>query len=221
MKSKVTVDYEVLGRAAVITMDRPEARNAVNGEMAAGIEAAIDQLEDDPDVWVGVFTGRGPVFCAGAELKSVARGEAATIMTKRGGFAGFVRRERTKPVIAAVDGPALAGGTEIAVACDLVVASISANFGIPEVKRALVAGAGGLLRLPRVLPRNIAMELALTGEPITAQRAEHLGLVNRLVEPGTARSAAISLAENDRRERAHRGSPVEATRPRSARPSRR
>jgi enoyl-CoA hydratase len=193
--SNPTVSYEIIGPVAVITMDRPDARNAVNAEIAVGIEAAIDQLEADPDVWVGVLTGNGPVFCAGADLKTVARGEVATIITRRGGFAGFTRRERTKPVIAAVDGPALAGGTEIVVACDLVVASTSARFGIPEVKRAMVAGAGGLLRLPRVFPRNIAMELALTGEPITAQRAEQLGLVNRLVEPGAARSAAISLAE--------------------------
>jgi enoyl-CoA hydratase len=189
------LEYEVLGQVAIITMNRPEARNAVNGEMAEAIEAAVDRLEGDDSVWVAVLAGNGPVFCAGADLKAIAGGEGASLMTPRGGFAGFVKRERTKPVIAAVDGPALAGGTEIALACDLVVASVSASFGIPEVKRSLIAAAGGLFRLPRVLPRNIAMELALTGEPITAGRAKELGLVNRLVEPGEARSEAIALAQ--------------------------
>jgi enoyl-CoA hydratase len=189
------LEYEVLGQVAIITMNRPEARNAVNGEMAEALEAAVDRLEGDDSVWVAVLTGNGPVFCAGADLKAIARGEGASLMTARGGFAGFVKRERTKPVIAAVDGPALAGGTELAVACDLVVASVSASFGIPEVKRSLIAAAGGLFRLPRVLPRNIAMELALTGEPITASRAKELGLVNRLVEPGDARAEAIALAQ--------------------------
>lgn len=190
-----TVDYEIVGRVAVMTIDRPDARNAVNAEVARGIENALDRLEGDDEVWVGVLTGNGPVFCAGADLKAIARGEGATVMTDRGGFAGFVRRERTKPVIAAVDGPALAGGTEIVVACDLVVASTLATFGIPEVKRSLVAAAGGLFRLPRALPRNVAMQLALTGESITAERAEQLGFVNQLVEPGGARAAAIALGE--------------------------
>lgn len=189
------VQYEVLDRTAVITINRPEARNAVNGDVAQGIEAAVDRLEADDDVWVGVLAGTGPVFCAGADLKAIARGEGATLMTERGGFAGFTRRERTKPVIAAIDGPALAGGTEITAACDLVVASTTATFGIPEVKRSLVAAAGGLFRLPRALPANIAMELALTGDPITAERAAHFGFVNELVEPGGARAAALALAE--------------------------
>jgi enoyl-CoA hydratase len=189
------VTFEVRERVAVITLHRPEARNAVNGDVAAGIEAAIDRLEADDDLWVGIITGTGPVFCAGADLKVISRGEAASIQTERGGFAGFVRRERTKPVIAAVDGPALAGGTEIAVACDLIVASRSASFGIPEVKRSLIAAAGGLLRLPRALPRNVAMELALTGDPISAERAAAFGLVNELVEPGQALEAALVLAQ--------------------------
>jgi enoyl-CoA hydratase len=189
------IDYEVRGRVGVITINRPEARNAVNGEVARGIEASIDRLEEDPEVWVGILTGTGPVFSAGADLKAIASGQAGDLMTARGGFGGIAARERSKPLIAAVDGPALAGGTEMVLACDLVVASTTATFGIPEVKRSLVAAAGGLFRLPRALPRNIAMELAVTGDPITAERAAHFGLVNELVGPGTALDAALALAE--------------------------
>src|SRR3954452_10826710 len=189
------VDYEVQGHYAVLTINRPEARNAVNGAVASGIEDGIDKLEADDDLWVGILTGVPPVFCAGADLKEINSGNAGGLMTKRGGFGGIVRRERTKPIIAAVDGPALAGGTEIVLACDLVVASTTARFGIPEVKRSLVAGAGGLFRLPRALPRNIAMELALTGDPIDAQRAYELGLVNRICEPAALIDTAIALAD--------------------------
>jgi enoyl-CoA hydratase len=189
------VTYTAQGRTAVITIRRPEARNAVNGEVARGMEAAIDQLEDDPGVWVGIVCGEGPVFSAGADLKEVAAGRFADLLTPRGGFAGIVRRRRTKPLIAAVDGPALAGGCEIVLACDLVVASTNASFGIPEVKRSLVAAAGGLFRLPRVLPRNVALEMAMTGEPITAERAHALGMVNVLCEPGRALDEAHALAE--------------------------
>ena len=189
------VDFEKRGPFAVIKINRPEARNAVNGEVAKGIEEAIDQLEADDSIWVGILTGEPPVFCAGADLKEINAGNAGALATQRGGFAGFVQRERTKPVIAAVDGPALAGGTEIVLAADLVVASTSATFGIPEVKRSLVAGAGGLFRLGRKIPLNVAMELTLTGDPIDAARAYHFGLVNRLVEPGQALDEAIKLAE--------------------------
>jgi enoyl-CoA hydratase len=189
------VDYEVRGRVALLTINRPEARNAVNGAVAGGMEEAIDKLEADDEVWVGVVTGTGPVFSAGADLKAIATGEAAALQTKRGGFAGIARRERTKPIIAAVNGPALAGGCEIVLSCDLVVASTEARFGIPEVKRSLVAGAGGLFRLPRALPKNVAMELALTGDPIDAQRAYELGLVNRICEPAALIDTAIALAE--------------------------
>jgi enoyl-CoA hydratase len=191
----MTVDYEVRGRTALLTINRPEARNAVNGAVAEGMEAAIDALEADDEVWVGVLTGTGPVFSAGADLKAVSSGTAAQMQTKRGGFAGIVRRERTKPIIAAVNGPALAGGCEIVLSCDLVVASTEARFGIPEVKRSLVAAAGGLFRLPRVLPKNVAMELALTGDPISAQRAYELGLVNRIAEPEQLIETAMALAE--------------------------
>lgn len=189
-----TIDYTTDGHVAVITINRPEARNAVNGEVARGIEEAIDRLEADDALWLGVLTGVPPVFSAGADLKEINAGRAASLGTERGGFAGITKRERTKPIIAAVDGPALAGGTEICLSCDLIVASSTARFGIPEVKRCLVAAGGGLFRLPRKVPFNIAMELALTGDPIDAERAYHFGLVNRLCEPGTALSTAMDLA---------------------------
>src|SRR5829696_5401191 len=189
------VEYRQEGRVAVLTINRPEARNAVNGDVARSMEEGLDRLEEDEDIWVGIITGAGPVFSAGADLKAIASGQAADLQTKRGGFGGIAARQRTKPLIAAVDGPALAGGCEIALACDLVVASTAARFGLPEVKRSLVAAAGGLFRLPRALPRNVAMELALTGDPIDAERAHALGLVNQLVEPGKALEAAMALAE--------------------------
>src|SRR5687768_15011709 len=189
------VEYEQRGHVAVLTINRPEARNAVNGDVASGIEEAIDKIEADDDTWVSVLTGAGTVFCAGADLKAISSGQAGGLNTKRGGFAGFVRRERTKPMIAAVDGRAFAGGCEIALACDLIVASSPAEFGIPEVKRSLVAAGGGLIRLPQVLPGKIAMELALTGDPITAERAYALGMINELVEAGGAVDAAVALAE--------------------------
>ncbi|CAN5573636.1 crotonase/enoyl-CoA hydratase family protein [soil metagenome] len=189
------VDYTQHGHVAVLTINRPEARNAVNGDVAAGMEAGLDRLEEDDDVWVGIVTGAGTVFSAGADLKAIASGRAASLATKKGGFAGIVQRERTKPLIAAVGGPALAGGCEIVLSCDLVVATPEARFGIPEVKRSLVAAAGGLFRLPRALPRNVAMELALTGDPIEAERAHALGLVNVLADAGQAVEAALALAE--------------------------
>ncbi|MEY2399709.1 MAG: enoyl-CoA hydratase [Actinomycetota bacterium] len=189
------IKFEKNGHIGIVTIDRPEAKNAVNGEVANGIEAAIDELEGDEELWIGIIASSGDVFCAGADLKAINSGQAGSIQTKRGGFAGFVQRERTKPVIAAVDGPALAGGCEIALASDLIVASEISRFGLPEVKRSLAAAAGGLFRLPRAIPRNIAMEAALTGDPISAERAFHFGLVNELVPAGQALTAAIALAE--------------------------
>ncbi len=189
------VKFEKQGPIGIITIDRPEAKNAVNAEVANAIEAAIDELEGDEALWVGIIASSGDVFCAGADLKAINSGQAGGLQTQRGGFAGYVQRERTKPVIAAVDGPALAGGCEIVLASDLVVASEISRFGIPEVKRSLVAAAGGLFRLPRAIPRNIAMEAALTGDPISAERAYHFGLVNELVPAGQALPAAIALAE--------------------------
>jgi enoyl-CoA hydratase len=191
----VSVTFERRGRCAILTIDRPEARNAVDAAVAAGIEQGIDQIEADEDLWVGILTGVPPVFCAGADLKEVQGGTVSGMFTRRGGFAGFVARQRTKPVIAAVDGPALAGGTEIVLAADLVVASRRSKFGLPEVKRSLVAGAGGLFRLPRKIPQNVAMECALTGEPISAARALQFGLVNELAEDGQAVGGALSMAE--------------------------
>lgn len=193
------VQYEVQGRIGIITLNRPEARNAVNGDVAAGVEAAIDQLEADPSVWVGILRANTegqekPVFCAGADLKAINSGNAAALNTRKGGFAGFAYRERTKPVIVAVDGLATAGGCEIVLAADMVVATTRSSFGLAEVKRNLIAGAGGLFRLPRAIGQAPAMEVILTGEPLSAQRAYDLGLVNRLVEPGGALDAAIALA---------------------------
>ncbi len=189
------IEFSVDGHVATITINRPEARNAVNGEVAQGIEDAIDRIEDDDTLWVGILTGAGPAFSAGADLKAVSSGDAGALNTKRGGFGGLVLRDRTKPLIAAVDGPALAGGTELVLACDLVVSSRTARFGVPEVKRSLVAAAGGLFRLPQVLPRNVATELILTGDPISAERAYHFGMVNELCEPGEALATAHQLAE--------------------------
>jgi enoyl-CoA hydratase len=193
------VEYEVIGRIAVITLNRPEARNAVNGDVAMAMEAAIDKMEEDDQVWVGVLRANTegqerPVFCAGADLKAINSGQGATLATAKGGFAGLVYRDRKKPLIAAVDGLATAGGCEIVLSCDMVVASTRACFGLAEAKRNLVAGAGGLYRLPHAIGRNVAMELILTGEPLAAERAHQLGLVNRLVEPGQAYDAAMALA---------------------------
>ena len=192
------VTYEKQGNVAVITINRPEARNAVNTAVATGMEEALDKMEADDEVWIGIVTGaktaKGYIFCAGADLKQMSV-DPAGMMTLRGGFAGIVKRERNKPLIAAVDGPALAGGTEIVLSCDLVTASRTAVFGIPEVKRNLVAAAGGLFRLPRKLPRNIAMELALTGRlDFPAERAYQFGWVNVLCEEGQALDAARKLA---------------------------
>ncbi|MFT3854664.1 MAG: crotonase/enoyl-CoA hydratase family protein [Ilumatobacteraceae bacterium] len=192
--------YETRGRVALLTLNRPEARNAVNGDVAEAMEAAIDQMEADPSVWVGVLRANtdgqsNPVFCAGADLKAINSGDAGRLGTKRGGFGGFVYRERNKPVIVAVDGLATAGGCEIVLGADLVVATTRSSFGLAEVKRNLIAGAGGLFRLPRAIGQSAAMEVILTGEPLPAERAYALGLVTRLVEPGQAVDEAIALAE--------------------------
>ena len=193
------VEYEVRGKVAIITLNRPEARNAVNGDVASFLEAAIDKLEADSNVWIGVLAANTagqerPVFCAGADLKAINSGQAAGLNTKRGGFGGFVYRERKKPVIAAVDGLATAGGCELVLACDMLVASTRSAFGLAEATRNLIAGAGGLFRLPRAIGRAAAMEAILTGEPFSAQRAYELGMVNKLVEPNTSLDAAIDLA---------------------------
>ncbi len=188
------VRYEVADHIGVITIDRPEARNAVNGDVASGIEAAIDELEADDDTWVGIITGVGPAFCAGADLKAVASGDSAGLSTKRGGFGGFVSRERAKPVIAAANGHALAGGCEILLACDLAIVAEGIKIGLPEVKRSLVAAAGGLFRLPQAVGPALAAEMILTGDPITAEQALAAGLVNRVVPAGDVLAEAKALA---------------------------
>jgi enoyl-CoA hydratase len=192
--------YSSADRIGVITLNRPEARNAVDREMAVGLEAAVDRLEDDPEVRVGVLCAdtagqANPVFCAGADLKVIREtGSAATLDTERGGFGGFVYRERVKPIVVAVDGLATAGGLEIVLAADIVVATTRSSFGLAEVRHNLIAAAGGLFRLPRAVGRAAAMDAILTGEPIDARRAFDLGLVSRLVEPGAARDEALRVA---------------------------
>ncbi|MCX6530214.1 MAG: enoyl-CoA hydratase-related protein [Actinobacteria bacterium] len=192
--------FEKRGRIGIITLNRPEARNAVNGDVASGVEAALDAIEADDDIWVGIVTANTagqekPVFCAGADLKAINSGNAGGLSTKRGGFAGIAYRERRKPVIVAVDGLATAGGCEIVLSCDLVVASNRSSFGLAEVKRNLIAGAGGLFRLPRAIGRGAALEIILTGEPLAAQRAYELGLVNHVVAPDQVMPKALEIAE--------------------------
>jgi enoyl-CoA hydratase len=191
----MSVNYETVeAHCALITIDRPTARNAVSPEVARGIEEAFDRAEGDSEVRVVVITGAPPVFCAGADLKAIQAGRADELSTERGGFAGLVRRERRLPLIAAVEGAALAGGMEIVLACDLVVAARDARFAIAEVKRGLIAAGGGLFRLARKIPTNIALECALTGDPIDAETAHRHGLVNHLAESGAAVDAALELA---------------------------
>lgn len=188
------VELERDGNTAIVRLNRPEARNAVSQELAEALEDTIDRVEADPGLWTTVLTGNGPAFCAGADLKAISSGSGQMLGTTRSGFAGFVLHDRTKPVIAAVEGPAVAGGTEIVLACDLVVGAEGATFGLPEVKRSLVAAAGGTVRLPRAVPMKIAMEIALTGDAIDASRAHHLGLINEVCSNGAAVERAMVLA---------------------------
>lgn len=183
------------GHIAVITLNRPEVRNAVNGALAAGLDAAVKRVEADADIRVAILaSSHEKVFCAGADLAEISAGRGHTLSTPDGGFAGFVEHPKSKPWIAAVEGAAFAGGCEIVLACDMVAASENARFGLPEVKRGLFAGAAGVYRLPRRLPRNIGLELVATGEGLDAARAYALGLVNRLTPPGGAMDAALALA---------------------------
>lgn len=177
----------------VITINRPQAKNAVTLAVSEGIAAALDTLDARADLSVAVITGAGGSFCAGMDLKAFLRGERPSIPGR--GFAGITERPPRKPVIAAVEGYALAGGCEVVLACDLVVAARGSKLGIPEVKRGLIAAAGGLQRLPERVPRNVAMELALTGDFVSAERFHELGLVNELTEPGGALEGAIDLAD--------------------------
>jgi enoyl-CoA hydratase/carnithine racemase len=183
---------EVSDGVAVITMNRPEARNAVNGEVARGIAGAVDDLDARKDVQVLILTGAGGTFSAGMDLKGFLSGDSPAFEDR--GFGGITQRPPVKPIIAAVEGYALAGGFELVLSCDLVVASEAAKFGLPEVRRSLVAGAGGLLRLPKRIPYHLAMEIALTGEHYPASRLYEAGLVNRVVPAGQALAAAKELA---------------------------
>ena len=176
----------------VITLNRPDARNAVNTALAEGIAAALDELDADDELAVGILTGAGKGFSAGMDLKAFVRGESPYVGDR--GFAGLTQRASAKPLIAAIEGFAVAGGLEIALSCDLLVAARDAKLGIPEVKRSLVAAGGALLRLPRRIPYHVAMELALTGDPIGAERAHEVGLVNRVCDPGAALETALELA---------------------------
>ncbi|HEV2999640.1 MAG TPA: crotonase/enoyl-CoA hydratase family protein [Solirubrobacteraceae bacterium] len=176
----------------LITLNRPEARNAVNLPLAEGVAAALDELDGADDVSVGILTGAGGGFCAGMDLKAFVTGERPWVGDR--GFAGIVQRGPRKPIIAAIEGFAVAGGLEVALACDLIVAARGAKLGIPEVKRSLVAAGGALLRLPQRIPYGLAMELALTGDTIAAERGAEVGLVDRLAEPGGAVDAALELA---------------------------
>ena len=175
-----------------LTLNRPAARNAVNLALATAIDEALTEFDERRDLSVAVLAANGPTFCAGMDLKAFLRGERP--ITPRRGFAGIVQGPPRKPIIAAVDGPAVAGGFEIVLACDMIVAAQNAFFALPEVKRGLVAAGGGLLRLPGRLPYHLAMELALTGKTLSAVDAERLGLINKVVSPGTAVAAALELA---------------------------
>ncbi|ONH58814.1 enoyl-CoA hydratase [Frankia sp. CcI49] len=178
------------GRVLIIRIDREHKRNALNAEVTAGIDQAMNELEDDPDLWVGILTGGPRMFSAGADL-ATGPGEP----TERGGLVGIIHRRRVKPMIAAVEGLALGGGVELVLCCDMVVAARTAQFGLPEVKRGLMPDFGGAFRVTRVLPRNIANEMLATGDNLTAERAERLGFVNHLTEPGAALDGALALAE--------------------------
>ncbi|MGH9047325.1 MAG: crotonase/enoyl-CoA hydratase family protein [Acidimicrobiales bacterium] len=192
---KPVILRERRGQVEVLTLNRPEARNAVNGEVAKQMTAALDDLDKDGEVRVIILTGAGDkAFCAGMDLKAFGAGGGGSIGAGAGGFAGFARRSVPVPVIAAVNGPALAGGFELVLACDLVVAAENAIFGIPEAKRGLLAAGGGLVRLPKRVPLATAMELALTGDSITAQRGYELGLVNRVVPADRVMDESLALA---------------------------
>src|ERR1700726_4635352 len=180
------------GNVLLITLNRPEVRNSVNAALAAGVAAALEELDGDDAMSVGVLTGAGGFFSAGRDLGAFVKGESPWFGDR--GFAGIAQRAARKPLIAAIEGFAVAGGMEIALACDLIVAARGAKMGIPEAKRSLVAAAGALLRMPRRMPYHVVMELALTGDPLPAERFHEFGLVNRLAEPGAAVDAALELA---------------------------
>jgi len=188
--SEVLVEHE--DGLVIITINRPEAKNAVNRAVSYGVCAAVDELDARDDLRVGILTGAGGTFCSGMDLKAFLRGDVTRVEGR--GILGIALTPPRKPLIAAVEGYALAGGFEAMLACDLAVAARNARFGIPEVKRGLAAAAGGLLRLPRLIPQRVAMELALTGDMIDAEQALRIGLINRITEPGEALAEARRLA---------------------------
>jgi enoyl-CoA hydratase len=192
MSDSEAVLIERRDNVLLITIDRPEVRNAVNAAVAAGIAGALDELDGDDELSVGILTGAGGYFCAGMDLGAFVKGESPWFGDR--GFAGIAQRSARKPLIAAIEGFAVAGGMEIALACDLIVAARGAKLGIPEAKRSLVAAGGALLRLPRRMPYHMVMELALTGDPLPAERFHEFGVVNRIAEPGGAVDAALELA---------------------------
>lgn len=187
--------YDTRGAVAILTLNRPEQRNSVNIDLTHALRAALARFEADESVRVAILTGAGNVFCAGMDLKAFLDGDGETILSGEGRFAGFVQAKRTKPIIAAVNGPALAGGCELALACDLIVASETAFFGLPEPGVGIFAGAGGPFRLARKIPLAKAMELALTGDRLSAQDAHEYGMINQITPPDEVLNAAISLAE--------------------------
>lgn len=191
MSDEVLVERR--GGVQIITINRPEAKNALNAGVANAVAAAVDELDSDDTLRVGILTGAGGIFSSGMDLKAFLRGELPTVEGR--GLCGITQTPPRKPLIAAVEGWALAGGFEVVLACDLVVAAATARFGVPEVKRALVAGGGAAFLLSRRVPQALALELLLTGEPISAERAAAMGLVNTVVEEGGALDAAIALAE--------------------------
>ncbi len=190
--SAPAVRTERRGSVLLITIDRPEVRNAVNAAVAEGVARALDELDSEDALSVGILTGAGGFFCAGMDLGAFVKGESPWFGDR--GFAGIAQRASVKPLIAAIEGFAVAGGFEVALACDLIVAARGAKLGIPEAKRSLVAAGGALLRLPRRMPYHMVMELALTGDPLPAERFHEFGVVNRLAEPGSAVDVALELA---------------------------
>lgn len=186
----MSVHQRIAGRVLVVTIDRPEKRNAINAEVTQGIDQALNELEDNPELWAGVITGTPTMFSAGTDISSRDAGR-----TERGGEYGLIRRERTKPLIAAVEGNALGGGFEVALACDLIVASTTARFGLPEVQRGVIATSGALFRAMRALPINVARQMLIAGLILDAQRGYELGLVAEVTQPEQACASAVALAE--------------------------
>lgn len=196
----ITVSLEMIDtHIALVSLRRPEARNAINGAATEAMRQIVETVENDPEIWIAILTGEGgKAFCAGADLKEVSAGGMAKLIDPVAGFAAFVHAEKSKIWIAAVDGVAMAGGFELALACDMIVASDDARFALPEVKRGLIAAAGGIYRLPRTLPRAIALELIATGDPLPASRALEMGLINRMVPKANVLDTALGLARQIR-----------------------